>query len=343
MKQQPRTKAFDRWEFLFQVGLHTVVFMLYILRYDRQTIEWVDVVYFLQYASAALVVSYFLLPRFLYKERYLGFGVSLSLLILAVMLHEEFVLEHIFYADTRGTNFPGFWITIAHILPLIAILTGGKFAFDALRQKRELDNLRLAVSESQLAYLQAQINPHYLFNNLNNIYSYAVVASPSTPQMILELAGTLRYMLYESRGKYVELSRELEQLQRVVNLGTMQLEERGVIEYRIKGDTGGWMIAPLLLNVFIENALKYGSSSQSRDIRIDIDAEVDADGVLHFHCVNSYSEEVNRDEINSGIGLSNVRQRLELLYPQAHQLECKGDGELFRVKLNLQLHAAEKV
>ena len=330
--QHTRTK-----EIIFQVILHIVVFIF--ATYDRHhpEISQSEIVFFLSYALAAFVINYVLLPRFLYKNQYLAFFISVSLIVGGIIVLEEFVLEQIYYPDSRGKYFMGVFFVLLDILPVITILCGFKFAWDAMIKQQEVNHLTTAVKESEMQFLKSQINPHFLFNNLNNLYSYAIEKSPKTPEIILELSGVLRYMLYECKEAYVPLDKEIGQLQNFMNLNEMQIEERGKISFTPKNIETGYQIAPLILIVFIENAFKHSTASQTDNIIIDVRLKLQQNGTLLFFCENSFRPRSNTQDLSHGIGLENVKKRLELLYPDAHDLKITEQDNFYRVKLEMDL------
>lgn len=252
---------------------------------------------------------------------------------------EELVLEQYFFPNSRrAQTFPGILFTLLHILPVIAILSGFKFAWDAIGKQRELEALQLSVHESELQFLKSQINPHFLFNNLNNLYSYAMEQSPKTPSIILELSSVLRYMLYDCKERYVPLSKEIEHLQNFTRLYELQIEDRGEVKFDTDNISSGYRIAPLILGVFLENAFKHSTASQSKDIKISVFIQVSGDGLLHFKCKNSYELRTNTEDVPHGIGLKNVKKRLELLYPKAHELNIEQGPNVYTVALSMKLN-----
>ena len=334
------SKSLIRKEFYFQLFLHIIVFVFYSVDENQPKITLSNVVFFLNYTLAGLLINYIFLQRYFYRKKYLVFSILLLLTVFLVMFLEEGVLEKIFYPDTRGKGFPGLMYTLLQILPVIIILTGGKFAWDALVKQRQVDRLEAAVKESELLFLKSQINPHFLFNNLNNLYSYALENSPKTPDLILQLSSVLRYMLYECREKFVPLKKEIEQLQNFVRLSQLQIEDRGKIDFNSSPIDEQYVIAPLILVVFIENAFKHSMASQANQISIDMDIKVSENGRLTFRCENSYQDIANNENISHGIGLKNVRKRLELIYEDAHQLTIKDQDGKFLVELSMDLTIA---
>jgi LytS/YehU family sensor histidine kinase len=276
------------------------------------------------------------LPRYFYPKRFLAFSIYLAIVISVVILVEELYLEKIFYPDTRGTGFPGIFHTLIEVLPIVSILVGFKFAWDAHQKQGQLEQLNSMVAESRLQFLKSQINPHFLFNNLNNLYSYALDNSPKTPTIILELASILRYMLYDCREKMVPLEKEVQCLRDFIQLQELQIEERGSIKFQVKGDYSNKWIAPLILIVFIENAFKHSTSSLSSGIFINTNLKIDKHQ-LYLSCENNFAMNTNTNELAKGIGLENVRSRLDLLYPDAYQLDIATEQQVYKVNLVLEL------
>lgn len=325
-------------EILFQIILHVIVFLFY--SFDREVphFESYKLVFFLNYSVAVFIINYALLPQFLYKKKYAMFVVLLMLVVLLTILIEEYVLEKIYFPDTRGQTFQGFFYVLLDIMPVIAILSGYKFAWDLIRKQGEVEELRASVEKSELNFLKSQINPHFLFNNLNNLYAYALEKSDKTPLIILELSSVLRYMLYDCREEYVSLETELEQLQNFVRLNELQIEERGKVTFiPPERSAKGYKVAPLILMNFVENAFKHSIGSQVDNIVIRIKLEIQDNGLLVFECENTYHSNTNNSNLSEGIGLNNVRKRLELIYPNSHILKISEQEGWFNVFLSLNL------
>lgn len=338
MAENQNKTSFSIKELVFQVVLLVLVFAFYSFDRNKPQIEISQIAFFANYALATFVINYFLLPKYFYKKQYIHFFVGVVIIVAAVIFIEEAVIERIYYPDTRGKSFPGVIYSLIDVLPVIVILSGFKFAWDALGKQREVDDLKDAVKESELQFLKTQINPHFLFNNLNNLYSYAIEQSPKTPEIILELSGVLRYMLYECKEKFVPLVKEVAQIENFMNLNEMQIEERGEVTFTSNNIKPGYQIAPLILLVFIENAFKHSTASQSENIKIKVSVDLKPNGTLAFNCLNSYQPQSNTDSLAKGIGLENVNKRLALIYPDAHQLSIRKDNNEFSVTLSIDLN-----
>lgn len=322
----------------FQLLLHAAVFTLYMVYDDDcRPVSKADVVFFILYATAAGAIGYPLLKR-LYRKQYINFFVGTLGVLMLVVCIEEVMLEPLFYPGTNRANvFPGFWYTVTGILPPITLLVGGKLAFDALRHRLGMVRAQALARQTELRYLSAQMSPHFLFNHLNNLYVYAREGSPRTPELILGMSDNLRYALYESRLTYVPLHRDLEQLRHYVNLMELQIEDRGRVRFRQSGESTGWRIAPLLLQVFVENAFKHSTQSQENHIEIDVSTKISARGLLQFYCRNTFRPVKADGILDRGIGLQNVRRRLALLYPARHELIIEAAVDVYVARLQLQL------
>ena len=330
----------SRKEFFFQLILNAVVLLSFSYSWHNEEFRVSRFWFFLMYAISSIFVTYYLMPKFLYRKKNWHFFGSVVLLISFLIFVEEVFLEPLLFPDTeRANKFPGVIPSLMGVLPIMFIFSGGKFAWDALQKQQQIDELQSSMQESELQFLRSQVNPHFLFNNLNNLYSYALEGSSKTPEIILELSGVLRYMLYECKERYVPLEKELEQLSNFIKLYKLQIEERGHVSFDTKNIKNGYRIAPLILVVFIENAFKHSQSGQSSDIQISIELQMISD-TLTFKCVNNYEKNQGMDSVAKGIGLENVKKRLQLLYPKKHKLTIDEKGNSFEVNLSLELQKA---
>lgn len=326
------------------VWIHLILVVLFFLTkifghhsHNRPHFHTFEVWFFANYFIAIIAINYWLLPRFFYQKKYWQFTVGVVIAFTVVIIIEEFVLEQIFFAQSRGTYFPGIFYTLGDVTPPILFFVGAKLGWDMHIKQNELDKLKNLMTESELKFLKSQINPHFLFNNLNNLYAYALENSPQTPTIILQLSSLLRYMLYDGAESQVALEKEIKYLKDFVDLQKLQIEDRGHILFETKGNISNLHIAPLILVVFIENCFKHSTSSQARDIYINIHIEV-KNNWLELHCNNTFSDNKNTDDIARGIGLANVKSRLALLYPQQHLLSIEQKNNVHEVRLKLNLN-----
>lgn len=202
--------------------------------------------------------------------------------------------------------------------------------------KREQEN-KIAQNErlnSELSFLKSQINPHFLFNVLNNMYSLALKKSDNLPSVVLKLSEMMRYMLYDSEDKKVSLNQEIEYINNYIELQKMRLYDNCKIDFEIKGITEGKMLAPMLLIPFVENAFKHGVS-HSEEAPINFLLEIKGQH-LYFRSKNKIFKNQAKDK-TGGIGLQNVRRRLELLYPKLHSFTHREVEGEYIVELEIRL------
>lgn len=187
-------------------------------------------------------------------------------------------------------------------------------------------------AHAELSFFKAQINPHFLFNTLNNIYALAVSSSMHTAPSILKLSQMMRYITEEATENYVPLEDELACLENYVELQKLRLNAKTILDFSVKGQPEGIKIAPLILMTFVENAFKYGVSNHRESlIRIAVDV---SEGGIRFFCQNRIIER-RKDEERTGVGILNTQKRLDLLYSGSYHLDICNDGEVFTVNLKL--------
>jgi hypothetical protein len=197
------------------------------------------------------------------------------------------------------------------------------------------EQLEKQVVESELYYLKSQINPHFLFNTLNNIHTLVYKQAPAAPEAVMQLASLMRYMIYESNAPLVPLTREMEYLQDYVSLQQLRYKQSPVVELKIEGETEGCHIAPLLFIHLLENAYKHSPARLNPcDLKINVEVKKDTLTFSILNPVGKNSQE-NLDE-PGGIGLPNVQKRLALLYPGQHTLDIHNTGETFALTLKIQ-------
>jgi len=220
------------------------------------------------------------------------------------------------------------------ILFLIAIAVRSYLHWVESEKKKEAAMAKKTVSELQ--NLKNQLNPHFLFNSLNSIYSLSLKKSDKSPEAIIMLSELMRYMLYETNEDYVFLEKEIEYIRNYFAIQKLQIAHNQNVELKIQGKMHQQVISPLLLISFIENAFKYSTDlSGATQIRIDIRVE---ENNLYFNCENSIGNRNGMPDKNSGIGLQNTIDRLNLLYPKHHTLHINENQNTYRVELHLTLN-----
>ncbi len=336
------TRLFKREnrEYLFLGILAVLVFLLKVFNRHEIVFRWNTAIFVFNYLLAAIFINYFLLPKFLYKKRIWWFSFFLIIIISVTILIEEIVLEHLFFPNSRALRF--FIIdTLVDVIPPLILMVGYKFSWDAIQKENRIETLNRMVAESELQFLNSQINPHFLFNNLNNLYSYALEKSPKTPGIILQLSSILRYMLYDCRDKKVMLSKEIENLKDYIKLSELQLGDEGKVTFNVYGEARQLRIAPLILMVFVENAFKHASASQLKNVQINISIKIN-NNILYFYCENNYTESSNTEKLDNGIGLKNVKGWLDLNYTNKYKLNIEPQNNWYKVFLKVELDNSEE-
>ncbi|BDD09910.1 hypothetical protein FUAX_23420 [Fulvitalea axinellae] len=199
-----------------------------------------------------------------------------------------------------------------------------------LQERTEKERL-----ESEMKFLRSQVNPHFLFNALNNIYSLTVVGEKNAPYALLKLSEMLRYMLYECKNEKVLLSSELAYIRNYIELQQLKTEEPQDIRFYEKNEIEDDMIAPMLFVPFIENCFKHSGVEKRNGAWVSISLSNNSER-LEFVAENSLPKKNYTKDKVGGIGHENVRRRLELLYPKNHKLSIENRGEVFRVCLRIK-------
>jgi two-component system LytT family sensor kinase len=190
---------------------------------------------------------------------------------------------------------------------------------------------------TELNFLRSQINPHFLFNTLNNLTSLARKKSDLLEPAIVNLSQLMRYMLYESEGNRVTLQKEIAYLQCYINLQLLRFGDEVTVKTKLSGNFEDCDIDPMLLIPLVENAFKYGTGHDNNNL-ILINLEVSPDNQnLHFKVVDYFLSEDNNDQEGTGIGLKNIRRRLHLLYPGKHQFNAHGAGGMFTSEMTISI------
>jgi len=226
---------------------------------------------------------------------------------------------------------------IGMAMPYFTALIGSalfEVARFANRKEQEATEFRSEKLEAELKFLKSQINPHFLFNALNNIYALTVIKSDQAPDNLLKLSGMLRYMLYDCKADRVPLGKEIEYLHHFIDLNLLK-DSRGLnVQVQLDESRPALSIAPMLLIPFVENAFKHSKIEDRANGWIRIHLKTTANQI-HFTVENSVPESVHAKDQVGGIGLKNVRRQLELLYPEHHELTIESETDTFRVSLVL--------
>jgi len=288
------------------------------------------------YLVAVYVHAFFLLPRFFYARRTgVYIFASLLFLLLLVMIRMSFEKELLLPIHKQFYAFQWAHASFTIITILVAFLFGALLRvllnyFQLVRVKNELQEKHQA---AQLDLLKAQVQPHFLFNTLNNIYSLAQQRSEKTPEMIARLSQLMRYFIDEAPRRQVALATELMFVNNYIDLEQIRMVHPVEVEWQVEADIKAIDIPPMLLIPFIENVFKHGVDKlHSRNcMRIRLALH---ENNLHYEVRSSLDEAIRE---GSGSGLKNLKSRLELLYGTKYELTCKKEGGLFNAFLQIPL------
>ncbi len=292
----------------------------------------------LVYINYLVLVPYFLLKKRVWE--YLG--ISIVILIGYNFIVNNFLppppferIQHLTgIEDLKPIRGASYGITA--IVSLAFFLLGGVLGLTKNLYRREKLNNEKEVKrqETELQFLRAQLNPHFLFNSLNSIYSLVRNKSNEAPEAVITLSELMRYMLYEAKKEQVPLSKEIDYIKNFVQLQLLRLSNSENVKTRITGEYDDKKISPLLLIPFVENAFKYGTDFQGSTF---VDINLHVIGKDLFFNVRNKIGVYRKDDFNSGIGLENIKNRLHLLYPENHALKIQRKNGTYNIELELEL------
>lgn len=288
---------------------------------------------------------YFLIPRYYFSERYFIYFTSIVICFLVVSFLPQMILpgNHGFSHPPGPPDNP-FRKDRAHPPPMPGWYNGRQnitlfFALFFLSLMLRISNrwrqAEKEKTEGELSYLKAQINPHFLFNTLNSIYALAVNKSDETASAVVKLSRMMRYVLTDATQDFVPLQKEIDYIQDYVELQELRFGASVPVTFSVSGSPAGYKIAPLMLIAFVENAFKYGLNAED-DSLIQIEITVTAH-LLSFKVYN-HKVRIRTDPSNQhGVGISNTKTRLQLLYPSRHKLYITNTEKDFTVLLTLNM------
>jgi two-component system LytT family sensor kinase len=281
-------------------------------------------------------LNVFYLIREYYKtKQYVTYFVILLLLI-GIYITAAVTLEGFIFPRTR----PGQVIVNAVIINFFNIARYCVIAFllynlqEKSDQGKQLDQIKIEKVNTEINYLRAQINPHFLFNTLNNLYGLALEKSERTPEVILKLSKIMDYMLFELDGSKVPLAKDVENLENYIELERIRQGNNARIVFTQSGTIDNQMIEPLLLLPLVENAFKHGVNKMIDGAYLEIKLAVTAN-TIRFEVMNNYRQSTSDKQLHTSIGLTNLRRRLELFYANRFSLTIQDDSVNYHVLLTL--------
>ena len=294
--------------------------------------------------AASYFTVYYLLHSFLFKRKYWQFIILFLISATIFIILQRVLLYYIsypyFYPDYQATV-GSFWhinpfYSFFNIYTVVGLFTSIKllkYWYENQRVKTELENKN---KTSELALLRTQLNPHFLFNTLNNIDSLILTNPDKASDAIIKLSDIMRFMLYDTSTDIVPLEKEINYLKSYISLQQIRLKDPGFVKVEISGNCAGRSIAPMLFIPFVENAFKHGQKNvNAPGIKIKLECLKDS---INFEVVNHVdgSNEMNKDD-TAGIGLANTKRRLELLYPDRHEFTIKKENGYYTSRLIIKL------
>lgn len=332
----------------FSFWLVYASFFFYQISFGRkEEPDWARIVPDFSFQLTSLLgLSYFnyfvFLPKLL-KDQQLGsyllrFLPVFAVLSYLILLGKRAILAPFFGPDSwvYSTRFAvSVILTSLFIVVFVGLLRFVENYFHHEAERKENENRQLT---SELRFLRAQVNPHFLFNTLNNLYYLAVNESPRTPEIIAKLSGMMRYMLHDSNHPTVVLAKEIEYMENYIELEKMRLNDDVPIAFEVDiNPASGARIVPLILITFLENAFKHGIANAGGKSWITVSIQQKG-SVLHYQVRNAKVGESEKTVgEKSGIGLANVKRRLELSYPNQHVLSTTETDQEYTVHLQLHL------
>ncbi len=286
-----------------------------------------------------LAASYVTAPKLLFRNKYVIFLlVSVAIVALSAYLSSELTIS----ASPRRPGPPGMQrpgppsaflihfllIGVSYVVSILA----ETFLF-AQKKEEAIAKQTAALVESELKFLKMQINPHFLFNSLNNIYALSITNSEKTPESIHSLSEMLRYVIYDCELPKVPIEKEIHYIENFIELFKLRSSKQFNISFINEIENTSIEVAPMLFIIFIENAFKHSGIEKGGDAFVRITLQYEKNSV-HFYVENSLPKEKMSKDKSSGIGLQNAKKRLEITYPNQHELNIE-NAQTFKVELKL--------
>ncbi|HSU26928.1 MAG TPA: histidine kinase [Chitinophagaceae bacterium] len=317
----------------------------YYLRYqDYATTAMAVNVTLLKVIDLALMVyitNYVLLPKLLYKKKYGWFGLAFVMMILCSSIVKLFLLGQILHRpDLLDLSSPGLKERIYdNVIPHFFLVIAGaavKLMLDNNRAQRRLGEMAKEKAEAELNFLKSQINPHFLFNSLNSVYFLIDRNNTGAREALHKFSDMLRYQLYEMNGDLIPVEKEIDYLKDYVDLQKLRKDENYAVEFTCSPEVKNFSIEPLLLIPFVENAFKHLSHHKDKLNYVKLNLGR-SNGEFSFEIENSKENSEPNPGEHGGIGLANVKRRLELLYPGKHSFKISNHDSFYKINLKLKI------
>jgi two-component system, LytTR family, sensor kinase len=328
------------WGISYYVLLHVFASSSEILKIDLIY----TAIFLITIAGGVYLNLLLLIPFFLSRRKYILYAILLLFCLFASaglnMLTFTYLVDYLL-PGYYFISYYQFWDILKFLIVFLGVTTLLKLSkgwFLLMETQNYLTKIQKENAETELKTLKAQINPHFLFNCLNSIYSLVLNHSPVAPEVILKLSAFLRYIIYEAAAEYVELSKELNAMKDYVELQILRAGKQATIKFLTEGETDNLRIAPLLFLPLIENSFKHGIKGETGDSFAHIRFSVHEKTVICRIDNNKGSAEQIESGDHHGIGLENLKRRLEMIYPDHHTITINDQGNEYHVTLTIQLN-----
>jgi LytS/YehU family sensor histidine kinase len=298
-------------------------------------------VWFVGSALCSYLALYWLMPAFFNKRRYLVF----SLLLVVVLKLSALLITGGVWTLYKLENIPfpisfwqEYWYTLIGNCYTTFIIVAVRSIRDKIRSDRRTSLLEKEKTENELRFLKSQMNPHFLFNAINSIYVLIKKDPDFAGLTLVKFADMLRYQLYECNADFIPIEKEISYLENYIQLEKLRKGEMVDTNFSVSASTGKFSIAPLLLIPFVENAFKYVSNCPGKNNFVMVDLNYQ-DNIFELSVENSMDEDamMPKEKAWGGIGLENVRRRLQLIYDGAHALDISTKEDVFSVLLTIKI------
>ena len=327
---------------LFWAGIYLLwVFVFRSYSFSLTKTITVEFCYLIFITADYYAISNFIIPQFLLKRKYVLF-VSATLIIIALSAWLRALVAvqmslHFFHV-TQITDFGTLYLnSVINISLWVLLITMGKMIIERMQTQQQLELLEKERIKNELDYLKAQINPHALFNSLNTIYGHIDKSNQVARNILLQFSELLRYQLYDCGAEKVSLEKEIGYIKNYVAFQRLRKDEKLVVTFQIENIETGLKIAPLLLVVVIENAFKFVSNFSDKENKIIIKIFT-KDNILHSSFINT--KELQQAAVTkncNGIGIANLKRRLELLYTKKYELTTNIGNDFYETNLIINL------
>ena len=295
---------------------------------------------FLPFAILVYGNWFYLVKKYLSKQKYWAYlwRLAIFLLLISFVLNfqPELTIEQNLMVEGETIWVIPNILSVVNLTFWVAVFTTPLYlSFNWFQQNAQLADLRNEKLETELSFLKSQINPHFFFNTLNNLYALTLENSEAAPEVILKLSDLMRYTIYDGREEAVPIRQEITFIENYLELQRIRLHKKSTITFQHKVSNPELEVPPLLFVIFLENAFKHGVETLRDNAIVDLEIS-ENEGVVKFYALNNYDHEERN--LKGGLGLDNIKRRLKLLFGNHYKLEIVDQENTYRVYLTLNLN-----